>query len=149
MNLLIFGQDVGGNPQPIGGVDLANPDFLGMYGLTTIAMLRTGSGVYMPQAGQSVAGGAQLTSAPAPATGVLAGTTALSTTALQLPAHAGRGILLFNDATAGIAISIGDATTQPIKLLPGDSWSADIANLNLLYAKAASGTPALAWLVFS
>jgi hypothetical protein len=95
----------------------------------------------------SASGG--LLSAPSPATGLVAGTTALSTVAAQLPSNPGRSALLFNDPVAGIVIFIGSATSQPIKLQPGDSFGSDVANLNLYWAKSASGTPSLAWVMYS
>jgi hypothetical protein len=97
----------------------------------------------------TVGSGGGLVAAPNPATGLVAGTTALTTAAAQLPNNPGRSALLFNDPVAGIVIFIGSATSQPIKLQPGDSFGSDVANLNLYWAKSASGTPSLAWVMYS
>lgn len=149
MNLLVYGQDQDGAPRVIGAQDLDNPAFPDLAGLLVINMLRTPSGLYLPQGGESFGGGALVSSTPSPATGLLAGTTGLTTVAAQLPNHPGRSVLLFNDPALGIIMFIGSSASQPIKLLPGDSWGADLINLNLLYARAASGTPALAWIVLT
>ncbi len=75
------------------------------------------------------------------------GTQALSTTAIQLPSVAGNEVSIRNN-DASISMLIGvNATTQSYTLPPLTEVSFRLKNLNNLWAKSASGTPTLSYLV--
>ena len=76
------------------------------------------------------------------------GTQALSTTAVQLPAQTCTEVVLTNN-DASIAMLLGwNSTTQSFTLPAGQTMSVrGVRNLNELYAKSASGTPTLSYLV--
>lgn len=86
----------------------------------------------------------------APSSALYAGTVTLSTTAAQLPSQAGSEVLLQSDPSNTVNIGLGaTSTSQPIILVPGQSMTLSVANLDLLYAVASSGTPVLNWMVRS
>lgn len=77
-----------------------------------------------------------------------AGTTALSTTAVQVSTTTPQTqeVILQNDPDNAVDIFIGDSTSQPMQIAPGQSLTLHISGLDQLYAKSASGTPTLNWL---
>lgn len=67
----------------------------------------------------------------------------VTTTATALSAQACKAVLLQADPDNTSDIFVGDATNQPIQLLPGQSVSLPVANTNQVYHKTASGTATL------
>lgn len=77
------------------------------------------------------------------------GTQALSTTAVQLPNQAApSGWVGIRNNDGAIAILIGwNATTQSYTIPAGQQQQIRCQNLNQLWAKSASGTPTLSYIV--
>lgn len=80
---------------------------------------------------------------------IAAGVFDVPTAAGQLPSQSGSEVLI--QAAPGNAdnVQIGTQTTQPIVLVPGQSVSMAIDNLNLLWAIASATGNTLGWLVRS
>ncbi len=76
--------------------------------------------------------------------------TTVGTTAAALGgSQACREIIVYADAANSADILIGNSTNQYIPLAPGDTLIYAVANVNILYRKAASGTQTIAWLARS
>ncbi len=118
----------------------------GNLAMGTTPMYQTPGGILVP--GPADANGNPYTKL-AGSSALYAGSETLSTTAAQMPAQTGTEILIQNAPSNTVNISIGSATSQSIVLVPGQSMTLSLSNLNLLYAVAASGTPALNWVVIS
>jgi hypothetical protein len=72
--------------------------------------------------------------------------TVLSTgTGAPLPAGPCRDLTIHND-DAAIVIKLGTAAAQNFTLGPGQSVYVQVANRNMVYAKAVSGSPILSYL---
>ncbi len=77
------------------------------------------------------------------------GTVTASGSATQFPTAAGRGVIIQADPTNTTDVLIGENTTPHFRMLPGAVLSLSIANLNVLYHKAVSGSPVVNYLVFN
>ncbi|MBC7107664.1 MAG: hypothetical protein H5T41_02570 [Methanomassiliicoccales archaeon] len=79
--------------------------------------------------------------------GVAAGTKSCTTSASQVAAdQACVEVLCQADPDNTSDVLIGSATTQPVKLRPGQNIVIPCSNVNLLYAKSSAGTAVLNWL---
>lgn len=81
-------------------------------------------------------------------TTLYAGTVALTSgSAVAIAAsQAVSEVIVQNDPDNTVDILIGNASSQPIQLKPGQSMTIPISNLSSVYAKSVSGTPTLSYL---
>ncbi len=144
-------------PQTVTGLTLLT---LGNFSYATLVVTDSNGNMAAAQTPMYQTPSGILLPAPADASGnpytklagssaLYAGTETLSTTAVQMPAQGGTEILIQSAPTNTVNISVGSATSQSIVLVPGQSLTLSLSNLNLLYAVAASGTPVLDWMVRS
>lgn len=77
---------------------------------------------------------------PIPANSVTAGTLSATTTPAAIGSGAIQKVLIQSDPDNTVDILCGNASTQPIQLSPGDGFSMDVTNLNLVSCKTVSGT---------
>lgn len=75
------------------------------------------------------------------------GQVSVTTAGTALPDQAGVEISLQADPSNTANILVGSASSQHTVLQPGQSMALSLANLNLIYAVAESGTQLLNWLV--
>src|SRR5438046_1212150 len=68
------------------------------------------------------------------------GSVTASTVATPLPDQACSQVWLQNDPDSTVSILIGNSTLQPMELVPGDSATLNVTNLNIIYYKSASST---------
>lgn len=74
------------------------------------------------------------------------GSVTADTNATALPAQACSQVLVQNDPDSTINILLGNATLQPIDLVPGDTVTLNVTNLNVIYYRTPSGTATLNYL---
>ena len=72
---------------------------------------------------------------------------AITNTAHALVATPCRAVVLQADPDNAQDIFIGDEDSQPMQLVAGQSLSLRVPNLNRVFAKSASGTMILNWLL--
>jgi hypothetical protein len=85
----------------------------------------------------------------APSASLVAGVATLSTSAAAIGSQPCSEVLLQSDPDNAVNVFVGSASAQPIQLAPGDALVLAVTNINLVYAKSASGTPTLNWLARS
>ncbi len=78
-------------------------------------------------------------------TTLLDGTLTATTSAAALPSNACSEVTVVNDPTSTVDIKVGNATSQSMRVQPGQSVTASLANTNLLYVKSVSGTATVNW----
>lgn len=86
-----------------------------------------------------------------PPTTLTAGSKQLSTSAVQLsstniPCHK---VYIQNPVGSVATAIVGDSSNQVWQIVAGDSFTLEIDNVNKVYAKSASLTPTINWLVVS
>lgn len=85
-----------------------------------------------------------------PSDTLYAGTSTLSTSAAAIgSSQACTAVLVQSDPTNTVDMVMGNASTQPIRLVPGQTILIPVTNINLVYAKSISSTPTLNWLARS
>lgn len=77
------------------------------------------------------------------------GTVTCTSSAQALPATQGAELLVQADPSNTTNVLVGNQQGQPIVLQPGDSVTLSVFNANLVYVKAASGSPVANWLMRS
>jgi len=77
---------------------------------------------------------------------LITGSVTATTSATALPDQACAQVLIQNDPDSTVSVLIGNSTLQPIELVPGDSVTLNVVNLNVIYYKSASGTATVNYL---
>ena len=77
---------------------------------------------------------------------LVTGSVTADTNATALPSQACSQVLIQNDPDNTVNLLLGNATLQPIDLVPGATVTLNVQNLNVIYYKAASATATLNYL---
>lgn len=75
-----------------------------------------------------------------PSNVLVAGTKSQDTNAAALGSGSCSSVLIQNDHASTVNLLVGDASSQPIKIQPGENITIACGNLALVYCKAASDT---------
>lgn len=71
---------------------------------------------------------------------LITGSTTATTDAAALPSTPCTQVLVQNDPDSAVNLFVGNATLQPLKLLPGAWITLNVVNLARVYHKTASGS---------
>ncbi len=85
----------------------------------------------------------------APANSLLAGTQSATTVAAALNSGTAAGcrqVLVQADPDNTVSVFVGNATTQPLELVPGDAATIGISDVAKVFVKTASSTATVNWL---
>jgi hypothetical protein len=81
-----------------------------------------------------------------PSLNLIAGTKSQNNTAAAIGSATCSEVLIQNDPSSLVNLLVGDVTSQPVVLTPGQHIVLPVSNLNLVYAKSASSTATLNYL---
>jgi hypothetical protein len=76
---------------------------------------------------------------------LLDGTLTATTAAQALPTNTCVEATAVNDPTSTVDIYVGNATSQSMRLQPGQGVTASVVNTNILYVRSVSGTARVNW----
>lgn len=108
-------------------------------------ILDSDTGLWVPIETDHLAG----SSTPSGVAASGAGTQTGTGSGVALPSVACKVVLLQNDPDSTTDLLIGGASAQVIQLVPGQTLSAEVSNLNALYIKAVSGSPVCNYLAMT